>query len=181
VPGKSKTAGERILHIDHLFARMQRLNTYEAKTNAMTRIGSNLSQVLPPPFIHSQHAHRISRPFQTGLSECKQIGTWLDATYVNIRPKSHDVILQLCSAAFALKLIAGFTEQCDLVAPLFTSNWQLHDEVLGRAPDFEGRLIRPSRILTSSDRALTEIQNSNFRLLPWTLSAYPEPRCYCED
>jgi hypothetical protein len=41
---------ERVLHIDHLFARMQRLNTYEAKTNAMTRIGSNLSQVLPPPF-----------------------------------------------------------------------------------------------------------------------------------
>ena len=41
---------ERVLHIDHRFARMQRLNTYEAKTNAMTRIGSNLSQVLPPPF-----------------------------------------------------------------------------------------------------------------------------------
>src|SRR5579864_243659 len=40
----------RVLHIDQLFARMQRLNTYEAKTNAMTRIGSNLSQVLPPPF-----------------------------------------------------------------------------------------------------------------------------------
>jgi hypothetical protein len=39
---------ESVLHIDHLFARMQRLNTYEAKTNAMTRIGSNLSQVLPP-------------------------------------------------------------------------------------------------------------------------------------
>jgi hypothetical protein len=43
--------GERVLHIDHMFARMQRLNTYEAKTNAKTRIGSNLSQVLPPPFI----------------------------------------------------------------------------------------------------------------------------------
>jgi hypothetical protein len=41
---------ERFLHIDHLFARMQRLDTYEAKTNTMTRIGSNLSQVLPPPF-----------------------------------------------------------------------------------------------------------------------------------
>ena len=40
----------RILHIDHLFARMHCLNTYEAKTNAMTRIGSNLSQVLPLPF-----------------------------------------------------------------------------------------------------------------------------------
>ena len=36
--------------IDHLFARMQRLNTYEATTNTMTTIGSNLSQVLPPPF-----------------------------------------------------------------------------------------------------------------------------------
>ena len=41
----------RVLHIDHLFACMQRLDTYEAKTKAMTRIGSNLSQVLPPPFI----------------------------------------------------------------------------------------------------------------------------------
>ena len=41
---------EGFLQIDHLFARMQRLNMYEAKTNAMTRIGSNLSQVLPPPF-----------------------------------------------------------------------------------------------------------------------------------
>jgi hypothetical protein len=50
---KKKLCGlppKRVLHIDHLFARMQRLNTYEAKTNAMTRIGSNLSQVLPPPF-----------------------------------------------------------------------------------------------------------------------------------
>jgi hypothetical protein len=40
----------RVLHIDHLFARMQRLNTNEAKTNAITRIGSNLSQILPLPF-----------------------------------------------------------------------------------------------------------------------------------
>ena len=47
---KVKLPAERVLHIDHLFARMQRLNTYEAKTNAITRIGSNLSQVLPPPF-----------------------------------------------------------------------------------------------------------------------------------
>ncbi len=50
VPGKVNCPPERVLHIDHPFARMQRLNTYEAKTNAMTRIGSNLSQVLPPPF-----------------------------------------------------------------------------------------------------------------------------------
>ena len=48
---KVKLPAERVLQIDHLFARMQRLNTYEAKTNAITRIGSNLSQVLPPPFI----------------------------------------------------------------------------------------------------------------------------------
>ena len=47
---KVKLPAECVLHIDHLFARMQRLNTYEAKTNTMTRIGSNLSQVLPPPF-----------------------------------------------------------------------------------------------------------------------------------
>ncbi len=44
---KVKLPAERVLHIDHLFARIERLNTYEAKTNAMTRIGS---QVLPPPF-----------------------------------------------------------------------------------------------------------------------------------
>ncbi len=49
-PEKIKLAVERVLHIDHLFARMQHLNTYEAKTNTMTRIGSNLSQVLPPAF-----------------------------------------------------------------------------------------------------------------------------------
>ena len=48
---KVKPPAERVLHIDHMFARMQRLNTYEAKTNAKTRIGSNLSQVLPPPFM----------------------------------------------------------------------------------------------------------------------------------
>jgi hypothetical protein len=47
---KIKNCAEQFLHIDHLFARMQRLNTYEAKTNTMTRIGSNLSQVVPPPF-----------------------------------------------------------------------------------------------------------------------------------
>lgn len=46
---KVKLAAECVLHIDHLLAGMQRLKTYEAKTNAMTRIGSNLSQVLPPP------------------------------------------------------------------------------------------------------------------------------------
>jgi hypothetical protein len=40
----------RVLQIDHLLARMRRLNTYEAKTNAVTKIGSNLSQVLPLPF-----------------------------------------------------------------------------------------------------------------------------------
>ena len=90
---------------------------------------------------HSQHAHVISRPFQTGLSEGKQIGTWLDATYVNIRPERHDVILQARRAAGALKLIAGFTEQCDLVAALFTSNWQVQNQVFGRATDFEGVLI----------------------------------------
>ena len=45
-----KHGGCFVLHIDHLLARMQRLNTYEAKTNAMTRIGSNLSQLLPLPF-----------------------------------------------------------------------------------------------------------------------------------
>lgn len=44
---ESKLPAERVLHIDHLLARMQRLNTYEAKTNAMTRIGSSLSHVLP--------------------------------------------------------------------------------------------------------------------------------------
>ena len=47
---KVKLTAEHVLQIDHLFARMKRLNAYEAKTNAMTRIGSNLSQVLPPPF-----------------------------------------------------------------------------------------------------------------------------------
>ena len=47
---KLKLPAGRVLHIDHLFARMQRLNTYEAKTNAMTRVGSNLSQALPSPF-----------------------------------------------------------------------------------------------------------------------------------
>jgi hypothetical protein len=47
---EKQNCAEGVLHIDHLFARMQCLNTYEAKTNAMTRIGSNLSQVLPPPF-----------------------------------------------------------------------------------------------------------------------------------
>ncbi len=40
----------RVLHIDHRFARMQRLNVYEAKTSAMTRIGSSLSHVLPRTF-----------------------------------------------------------------------------------------------------------------------------------
>jgi hypothetical protein len=35
------------VQIDHLFARMRRLNTYEAKTNAMTSSGSSLSQGLP--------------------------------------------------------------------------------------------------------------------------------------
>ena len=49
-PGKSKTAAEYVPQIDHLFPPMKRLNTYEAKTNARTRIGSNFSQVLPPPF-----------------------------------------------------------------------------------------------------------------------------------
>ena len=47
---RAKLPAERFPHIDHLFARMQRLNTYEAKRNAKTRIGSNLSQVLPPLF-----------------------------------------------------------------------------------------------------------------------------------
>jgi hypothetical protein len=46
---KQQNCADGVLHIDHLFARMQRLNTYEAKTNAMTRIGSNLSQVLLLP------------------------------------------------------------------------------------------------------------------------------------
>lgn len=35
---KLKLAAGRVLHIDHLFARMQRLNTYDAKTNAMMRV-----------------------------------------------------------------------------------------------------------------------------------------------
>jgi hypothetical protein len=48
--GLAKLSAERALHIDHLFARMQRLNAYEAKTNAMTRIGSILTHVLPLPF-----------------------------------------------------------------------------------------------------------------------------------
>lgn len=47
---KVKLATERFLHIDHLFERMQRLKTYEVKTNPVTRMGSNLSQVLPALF-----------------------------------------------------------------------------------------------------------------------------------
>ena len=46
---KAKRA-ECVLHIDHLFARKRRLNPYEATTNARTRIGSNFSKILPPPF-----------------------------------------------------------------------------------------------------------------------------------
>ena len=85
----------------------------------------------------SQHSHGISGPFQTGLSEGKKIQAWLDATHVNIRPKRHNVILQLRSAAGALNLTARFTEQCNIVAALFTSDWQLQNQVFGRATDFE--------------------------------------------
>jgi len=49
-PEKAKPPAWSVLHIDHMFARMLRLNTYEAKTNPATRIGSNLSKVLPPLF-----------------------------------------------------------------------------------------------------------------------------------
>jgi hypothetical protein len=49
-PEKAKPPAWSVSHIDHMFARMLRLNTYEAKTNPATRIGSNLSQVLPPLF-----------------------------------------------------------------------------------------------------------------------------------
>jgi hypothetical protein len=48
-PVSQTKAAEPVLHTDQLFARIQRLNTYEAKTNTMTTTGSNLSQVLPPP------------------------------------------------------------------------------------------------------------------------------------
>jgi hypothetical protein len=91
------------------------------------------------------------------------------------------MILQLCSAAGALNRTARFIEQCDLVGALLTSNWQLHDEVFGRPADFEGRLIRLSRVLSARHRALTEIQDSRFPLLHWTLSAHPQPCCYRDN
>jgi hypothetical protein len=47
---ESKLPAERVLHIEHLFARMRRLNAYEAKRTAMTTIGSSLSRVLPLTF-----------------------------------------------------------------------------------------------------------------------------------
>ncbi len=40
-------SSERDLHIDHLFAHMQRLKTYEAKRNAITATGSSACHGLP--------------------------------------------------------------------------------------------------------------------------------------
>ena len=67
------------------------------------------------------------------------------------------MILQLRTAAGALNRITRFIKQLEIVVTLFTSNRQVHNEMPGGAPDFEGWLIRLSRALTSSYRALTEV------------------------
>ena len=53
---KVKPAAVRVLYIDHLFARMQRLNTYEAKTNARTR-----SDQIYPKYRHRHSAVNRTR------------------------------------------------------------------------------------------------------------------------
>lgn len=67
------------------------------------------------------------------------------------------MILQLPVTSGTLNRIAIYIEQREIVGAFFTSDWQVHNEMFGGATDFEGRLIRLSRALTSSDRALTEV------------------------
>ena len=72
----------------------------------------------------SKYADWIAGPFQTGLPESKEVQAWPNAAHVNICPERHNLVLQLRGAAGALNLIARFAEQCNIVAALFTSDWQ---------------------------------------------------------
>ena len=58
------------------------------------------------------------------------------------------MILQLRAATGTLNRIAIYIEQREIVGALFTSDWQVHNEMFGGATDFEGRLIRLNRVLT---------------------------------
>ena len=89
----------------------------------------------------SKYADWISGPFQTGLPESEEVQAWPNTAHVNIRPQRHNLILQLRGAAGALNLTARFAEQCNIVAALFASNWQLQNEMFGPATDFERALI----------------------------------------
>src|SRR5271165_574593 len=123
----------------------------------------------------SKYADWVLDPFQTGLPESKEVQAWPNAAHVNICPEGHNLILQLRGAAGALNLTARFAEQCHIVTALFTSNWQLQNQVFGRATDFERALIGLRWILPPSHRELTEIQNRSFRWLHRMLNPHPQP------
>jgi NADH:ubiquinone oxidoreductase subunit len=115
------------------------------------------------------------------LSEYKQIQAWPNGAHVDICPERHDMILQLRTAAGALNLIARFAEQCNIVAALFTSNWQTQNQVFGRATDFERVLIGLRWILPASHRDLSKIQNHSVGWLHRMMNPHPQPSRHSEN
>ena len=91
------------------------------------------------------------------------------------------MILQSRSAAGALKLIARLAEQCYIVAALFTSDWQVQNQVFGRATDFERVLIGLRWILPPSYREITEVQNRSFGWRHRMVNPHPQPSRYSEN
>ncbi len=87
-----------------------------------------------------KHANGIPDPFETGLSEGKEI----QATHIQIGPKADNVIPQLRCAARGNDLTARVTQKGQIVGSFFAPNRFFENQVLRRAVDFKRALMHLS-------------------------------------
>src|SRR5208337_3596258 len=111
--------------------------------------------------MRSKYAEGVSGPFHTGLAQSKKIKPRRNSANVDISPQADNVIVQLRGAGGPQNLSARFTQYGDIVGSFFAPKGQVQNQVLGRALDFEGSLIRLSWVLPATHGKLTEVQNSS--------------------
>ena len=94
------------------------------------------------PRIGSKHADGISGPLKTSLSNPKRICCWPNAAEVNIDPHTVNVISQLRRPRRAQELVAGVSDQPDIVGPFFASNRKIKNQMLSASRNLQrGRLL----------------------------------------
>src|SRR5690242_1019373 len=109
--------------------------------------------------------YRVSGPFKTILSKPKRICPRPNAAEIDIDPQAVNVITQLRRPHRAQELVAGISDQRDIVGSFLAPNRKLKNQVLSRSRNFQRRLTRVRWVLPAGHRAIAKIQNGNVSCL----------------